>query len=236
LNNDSESRPVRREIKSYVLRQGRLTRAQQQALDHYWSDYGIDYIEARLDFDQIFGNSQPVVVEIGFGDGESLLEQACRHPEQNFIGIEVHTPGVGHLIHRAHSEQVANLRVIRHDAIEVFKHQIADNSLSKVQLFFPDPWHKKRHHKRRIMNPEFVELIWQKLASGGLFHMATDWQPYAESMLEQMEAGSSFVNTAGAGQYASHRGERSETKFERRGLKLGHEVFDLIYQKSGFTS
>ena len=222
----------RRKIKSFVLRQGRLTKAQQHALDNYWQDYGVDYAEEMIDFTRLFGNDKEVFIEIGFGNGESLLQQAKAQPEYNFLGIEVHGPGVGHLIHHAHAEGLHNIRVMRHDAVEVLNNQIADNSVRQVQLFFPDPWHKKRHHKRRIIKPEFIQLIRQKLKPGGTFHMATDWENYAEQMLEQMDEAEGFSNTAGTGQYSATKGFRCETKFERRGLKLGHGVWDLMYQKS----
>ena len=218
-------------IKSFVLRQGRVTSAQQNALDNYWSDYGIDYSEHPLSLASLFTSEGDLVVEIGFGNGESLLQQAKNQPERNFIGIEVHGPGVGHLIHGAYSENIRNIKVIRHDAVDVFKHQISDNSLKKIQLFFPDPWHKKRHHKRRIIKPEFIELLRQKLKPGGHFHMATDWQHYAEQMLAQMDAAEGFSNIAGQGHYSPDKADRCETKFERRGLRLGHGVWDLLYEK-----
>lgn len=220
-----------RRIKSFVLRQGRLTKAQQHALDNYWHDYGVDYAETSIDFSQLFGNDNEVIIEIGFGNGESLLEQAKAQPEYNFLGIEVHGPGIGHLIHHAQAEGLRNIRVMRHDAVEVLNNQVADNSVWQFQLFFPDPWHKKRHHKRRIIRPEFIQLIHQKLKPGGSFHMATDWQDYAEQMLEQMDEAEGFSNTAGPGHYSPSKGFRCETKFERRGLRLGHGVWDLIYVK-----
>ena len=221
-----------RKIKSFVLRQGRLTRAQQYALDNYWQDYGVDYCEELIDFARLFENDNEVIIEIGFGNGDSLLEQARTQPEYNFLGIEVHGPGVGHLIHHAQAEGIRNLRVMRHDAVEVLNNQIADNSVRQLQLFFPDPWHKKRHHKRRIIKPEFIQLIHRKLKPGGTFHMATDWQDYAEQMLEQMDEADGFSNNAGSGHYSATRGFRCETKFERRGLRLGHGVWDLIYTKN----
>jgi len=220
-----------RAVKSFVLRQGRLTAAQQNALDKHWQDYGIDYSEQVLSFDEMFNNKNDVIIEIGFGNGESLLQQAGNQPHNNFIGIEVHGPGIGHLIHNANNQNVHNIKVIRYDAIDVLKHQIADNSIKQLQLFFPDPWHKKRHHKRRIIKPEFIELIRQKLVPGGFFHMATDWQHYAEQMLRQMDNAEGFTNTSGSGQYSTSKGARCETKFERRGLRLGHGVWDLIYMR-----
>ncbi len=221
-----------RTIRSFVLRQGRLTGAQQNALDNYWQDYGIDYSEKILSFSDLFKNNNDVILEIGFGNGESLLQQAKNQPQYNFIGIEVHGPGVGHLIHNANNDEVHNIKVIRHDAVEVLKHQIGDNTLQQVQLFFPDPWHKKRHNKRRIIRPDFIQLIHQKLKMDGLFHMATDWQHYAEQMLLQMDEAKGFSNTSGTGNYSTSKAARCETKFERRGLKLGHGVWDLIYKKS----
>ncbi|HHJ36468.1 MAG TPA: tRNA (guanosine(46)-N7)-methyltransferase TrmB [Gammaproteobacteria bacterium] len=220
-----------RNIKSFVLRQGRLTLAQQHALEHHWKDYGIEFSEQVLSFKQLFDNDHETFLEIGFGNGESLLQQAKNQPQYNFVGIEVHGPGVGHLIHLANKENLRNIKVIRHDAVEVLAHQVADASLKQVQLFFPDPWHKKRHHKRRIIQPDFITLLHKKLKPGGLFHMATDWQHYAEQMLKQMDDAEGFHNTSGSGHYSATKAARCETKFERRGLKLGHGVWDLIYEK-----
>jgi tRNA (guanine-N7-)-methyltransferase len=220
-----------RPIRSFVLRQGRLTSAQQHALDQHWLSYGVDFSEQVLSFNKLFNNENESIVEIGFGNGESLLQQAKNQPEYNFIGIEVHGPGVGHLIHLANSEKIHNIRIIRHDAVEVMKHQIPDNSLQQLQLFFPDPWHKKRHQKRRIINPAFIQLVHKKLKSGGHFHMATDWQHYAKQMLAEMDAADGFQNTSGSGNYSQNQGTRCESKFERRGRNLGHGVWDLIYEK-----
>ena len=220
-----------RPIRSFVLRTGRLTSAQQKALDNYWQDYGIDFSEELLDLATIFGNDAPITLEIGFGNGESLLKQAIDNPERNFLGIEVHTPGVGLLIAGAQKTGISNLRVLRYDAVEVLNHQIPENSLDRVQLFFPDPWHKKRHHKRRILQDDFVESIRKHLRIGGQFHMATDWENYAEHMLETMDQQSHFSNTAGEARFVSPQGLRPETKFERRGLKLGHGVWDMVYQR-----
>lgn len=221
-----------RRIRSFVLRQGRLTTAQENALDNHWQHYGIDFSESFLNFKSLFNNENAIIVEIGFGNGESLLQQAIKQPHYNFIGIEVHGPGVGHLIHNANTQDVRNIKVIRHDAVEVLGQQIPDNSIEQLQLFFPDPWHKKRHNKRRIINPDFIQLAQQKLKTGGLFHMATDWQPYAEQMLEQMDNAEGFENTAGLGNFSENQGARCETKFERRGIRLGHGVWDLIYKKT----
>jgi len=230
-NPQNEPPTPRRSIKSFVLRQGRLTNAQQNALDNHWQDYGIDFSEQLLDYRALFGNDNEIIVEIGFGNGDSLLQQAINQPQYNFIGIEVHGPGVGHLIHNANAQDIHNIKVIRHDAIDVLAQQITDNSITQLQLFFPDPWHKKRHHKRRIIKPAFIELIQKKLETGGFFHMATDWQHYAEHMLDEMDQARAFRNTAGSGNYSPTKGARCETKFERRGIKLGHGVWDLIYEK-----
>ena len=230
-NKPGKNTENRRPIKSFVLRQGRLTSAQQHALDKHWLTYGIDFSEQVLSFTKLFNNESEVIVEIGFGNGESLLQQAKNQPEYNFIGIEVHGPGVGHLIHLANSESIHNIRIIRHDAVEVLRHQLADNSLQQLQLFFPDPWHKKRHQKRRIINPAFIQLVHKKLKPGGFFHMATDWQHYAKQMLAEMDTAEGFLNTSGSGNYSQNRGTRCESKFEHRGLKLGHGVWDLIYEK-----
>ncbi|HHO60009.1 MAG TPA: tRNA (guanosine(46)-N7)-methyltransferase TrmB [Thiotrichales bacterium] len=229
---DSRPQAGRREIRSYILRQGRYTVAQKNALDQHWSHYGIEYTPEPLDFSKVFGRNSAVTLEIGFGNGESLLQQVARFPDRDFIGIEVHGPGVGHLIHRLAEQQLDNIRLIRHDAVEVLRHQVADNSLAGVQLFFPDPWHKKRHHKRRLVQPAFAELVWRKLQPGGLLHMATDWQNYAEQMLEVLDNAPGFTNLAGRGHFSTQRGTRSETKFERRGLKLGHGVRDIMHIKS----
>lgn len=224
---------IRRTIRSYVLRQGRLTPGQKQALTQLWAVYGIDYVAAPLDPAAVFGRSAPLSLEIGFGDGDSLLQQAEQHPERDFLGIEVHRPGIGRLLSRCHEAGLSNLRVFNHDAVEVLQQQIADHSLDCVQLFFPDPWHKKRHHKRRILQPGFASLVQRKLRPGGVFHMATDWQAYAEHMLAVMEVCPGFANLAGAGEYTQSQGLRPLTRFEQRGLRLGHGVYDLRYVKRG---
>jgi len=171
-----------------------------------------------------------VILEIGFGNGDSLLQQAKDHPHHNYLGIEVHRPGIGHLLHLVEDAGIRNLRVINHDAVEVLQQQIPDNSLDCIQLFFPDPWHKKRHQKRRIVNAAFIELVHQKLKPGGTFHLATDWEDYAQYMLTEMEQAQGFVNAAGKGNYAKNT-NRPATKFEHRGRRLGHGVWDLIYKK-----
>ncbi len=218
-------------IRSFVLRQGRLTQAQQHALEHYWAFYGIDFSDQLLDLKKIFNRDAPVTLEIGFGNGDSLLQQAEQNPERDFIGIEVHRPGVGRLLYMAHQQQIKNLRVINHDAIEVLEKQIPANSLDCVQLFFPDPWHKKRHHKRRIVKPEFSQRIRERLQIDGRFHLATDWENYAENMMDVMEHSPGFINTESKNCYLPENKLRPGTKFERRGKKLGHGVWDLMFKK-----
>ncbi|MCG8670438.1 MAG: tRNA (guanosine(46)-N7)-methyltransferase TrmB [Pseudomonadales bacterium] len=220
-----------RRIRSFVRRQGRLTEGQSRALEQYWQDYGLALTDGELDYDAAFGRSAPTILEIGFGNGDSLLAMAQHQPDNNYVGIEVHRPGVGGLINNAQREGVSNIRVYCEDAIEVLKQAIPEQSLAGVQLFFPDPWHKKRHHKRRIVQPQFVEMIASKLKAGGYFHMATDWENYAEHMMEVMSASALFQNQAGAGEYSPRPEYRPETKFERRGLGLGHGVWDLIFIK-----
>ena len=214
-----------RQIKSYVLRTGRLTKAQQSALDDHWRDYGIDASEEPLDFTTLFGNCAPVTFEIGFGNGDSLVEQAKQHPENNYIGTEVHTPGVGHCLHRIQQEDLHNIKVMRQDATLVLNHQIPEQSLHCLQLFFPDPWQKRRHHKRRILQQDFADCVHARLKKNGLFHMATDWAHYAKHMRNEMDANNKFSF------YSDDRGDRPQTKFEARGLRLGHEVWDFIYKK-----
>lgn len=220
-----------RRIRSFVRREGRLTEGQARALKECWNDYGLELTDSHLDLDACFGKSAPTLLEIGFGNGDSLLAMAAAAPDKHFIGIEVHRPGVGALINNAQKQGVSNLRVFCDDAVEVLQRSIPSASLVGVQLFFPDPWHKKRHHKRRIVQPEFVDLVADKLAPGGYFHMATDWENYAEHMMEVLSASDLFKNSAGAGHYAPRPDYRPETKFERRGLRLGHGVWDLIFIK-----
>jgi tRNA (guanine-N7-)-methyltransferase len=219
-------------VKSYVKREGRLTKGQEKALADYWPTMGIDYTNAPLSMSDVFGRSAPVVLEIGFGMGKSLVEMAAASPDKDFIGIEVHRPGVGACLSDAGDQGVENLRVMEHDAVEVLKNMIPDGSLSRLQLFFPDPWHKKRHHKRRIVQSEFAELVRTKLAIGGCFHMATDWEAYAEHMAEVMNNAPGYTNTAKEGDYVPRPEYRPITKFETRGQKLGHGVWDLIYERT----
>lgn len=223
--------PHHRAIRSFVVRAGRMTEGQQRALTDNWPTYGLEMKNGPIDPATLFGDSRPVTLEIGFGMGDSLLEMAKRNPEKGFIGIEVHPPGVGRLLGRAAEEGVTNLRVYCEDAVEVLAQCIPDGSLAGLQLFFPDPWPKKRHHKRRIVQPAFAEAVRQKLSIGGTFHMATDWQPYAEHMMEVMSAAPGYRNQAGEGEYSPQPEWRPVTKFQRRGEKLGHGVWDLIFER-----
>ncbi len=220
-----------RKVQSFVKREGRLTKGQAAAIDKLWPTMGLEYTKTAFDLDKEFGRHAPVVLEIGFGMGHSLVEMAKAEPNKDFIGIEVHRPGVGTCLMAADEQGVNNLRVMEHDAVEVLRDCIPDGSLSRVQLYFPDPWHKKRHHKRRIVQPDFVELLRQKLTVGGLFHMATDWENYAEHMLETMLAAPGFSNTAEDGKYVPRPSYRPLTKFEQRGHRLGHGVWDLVFAK-----
>lgn len=227
---DENGRPIRR-IRSFVRRQGRLTKGQQQALDELWPIKGVEYQSAALDFTTLFSRSAPVVLEIGFGMGASLVNMAQQNPHQDFIGIEVHAPGVGACLASAQEAGVENLRVMCHDAVEVLEKMIPDNSLRMVQLFFPDPWHKARHNKRRIVQIPFAELVLRKLKLGGVFHMATDWESYAEHMLEVMQSIPGYTNLSAEGHYVPRPESRPLTKFEQRGQRLGHGVWDLMFER-----
>lgn len=221
----------KKDIRSYAIRTGRITPGQERALAEQWPLYGLDLFQGAQALDGAFERQQPLVVEIGFGMGDSLVQMAASQPESNFIGIEVHVPGVGRLMNESHKRGLKNLRVFCADAIDVLNDCIADNTLARLQLYFPDPWHKSKHHKRRIVQAAFVELVANKLQAGGIFHLATDWQPYAESMLEVVSECQRLENLAGAGQYSPRPDYRPETKFERRGQRLGHGVWDLLFQK-----
>lgn len=216
------TQPVHRRIRSFVLRAGRMTDAQQRAVQEQWPRFGLEVSQGVVE------HPRPTVLELGFGMGASLLTQCQQEPDKTFVGIEVHPPGVGRLLSQAAEAEVNNLKVYQEDGIEVLRQAITDASLDRFQLYFPDPWHKKRHHKRRIVQPDFVALVRQKLAPGGLFHLATDWEPYAEYMNEVMNAAPGFVD--------DRDGDRSKpdwrpvTKFQTRGEKLGHGVWDLVYR------
>jgi len=227
----AESGVYIRKIQSFVKREGRLTTGQAKALENHWSDMGLEHQAGRQDFAQVFGRSAPVVMEIGFGMGKSLVEMASNEPDKDFIGIEVHTPGVGACLADAAQGGILNLRVYAHDAVEILADCIPDGSLSRMQLYFPDPWHKTRHHKRRIVQPEFVQKLLTKLAIGGVFHMATDWQNYAEHMLEVMSQAPGYLNLSASEDYVPRPEQRPLTKFEQRGHRLGHGVWDLMFER-----
>ncbi len=220
-----------RKIQSFVKREGRLTAGQAKSIQQYWPTMGLSHKDGLVDFQQTFNRTAPVVLEIGFGMGKSLVEMAKNEADKDFIGIEVHRPGVGSCLSEAAEQDVQNLRIFEHDAVEVFADCIADDSLARVQLFFPDPWHKKRHHKRRIVQPEFVQKLRSKLAIGGVFHMATDWENYAEHMLAVMSQAEGFKNLSSSQDYVPRPEQRPLTKFEQRGHRLGHGVWDLMFER-----
>jgi tRNA (guanine-N7-)-methyltransferase len=222
------------EIRSYVLRQGRVSNAQAR---HYESDmprWGIPYTSSMLDLGVCFGRVAPKILEIGFGMGETTAATAALHPGNDYLGIEVHTPGVGSLLKEIATRELTNIRIVQHDAGEVLRDMIAPASLSAALVFFPDPWPKKRHHKRRLLQPSFVHLLASRLVAGGRVHCATDWEEYASEMLAVLSSESLLENTAGTDSgYAARPDARPQTKFETRGLKLGHGVWDLIFQRRG---
>lgn len=224
--------PNHRNIRSFVLRKGRLTIAQQHALDELWPHYGIENGETVLDFDDHFDRSADVIVEIGFGNGESTLQMAQQEPEKNFIGIEVHEPGVGHLLMALEAHHIDNVRIVCEDAVPFLQKRITDGSLAGVRIYFADPWPKKRHHKRRIIQPEFIRGLARCMKKGAILHMATDWQPYAEHMLEVMQSNEDFINLSADGDYCERPAWRPYTKYEDRGERLGHQVRDLLYQRA----
>jgi len=228
---DANKKIILRRIRSFVRREGRLTKGQQRALDELLPRYGISLQQGELDFDVMFGRQAFRVLEIGFGNGASLAEMAANHPGYDYLGIEVHRPGVGNLLLQIEKQGLNNIRVSNDDAVEVLEKQIPDVSLDAVYLFFPDPWHKKKHHKRRMVQPAFVQLLRRKLKTGGIFHMSTDWKNYAEHMLEIMTAADGFENIARDGHYVARPDYRLLTKFEQRGHRLGHGVWDLIFKK-----
>ncbi|MFT6733350.1 MAG: tRNA (guanine-N7-)-methyltransferase [Polaribacter sp.] len=231
-----------RKIKSFVKREGRMTLGQRLAYEAMMPKYGLQYKKEILDFKALFGNDNPVCLEIGFGMGSSLAEQALMHPDRNYIGIEVHKPGVGALLLRVQENAITNIRVMSHDAVEALEDMIEDDSLSLIQLFFPDPWHKRKHHKRRIVQVDFVMRLFSKLKESGHFHMATDWQDYAKHMLKIMlecinihseaKFSPTWSNCSDSNDYIPKPDDRPMTKFQKRGEKLGHGVWDLLFSKT----
>ncbi len=218
-----------RAIRSYVKREGKMTKGQSNAIDALWSSYGVDLTDECLDLEQLFGRAAFTVLEIGFGNGLSLADMAEAASEQNFFGIEVHQPGVGSLLVQVKKRALENVRVSNSDAVDVLQQQIPNASLDRIQIFFPDPWHKKRHHKRRLIQAEFVDTLIEKLKPQGVIHVATDWQNYAEHILEALSANKDLNNTAK--DYAAKPNYRPNTKYEERGKRLGHGVWDIVFEK-----
>ena len=219
----------RRSIRSYVLRQGRISNAQRRAHAELLPKYGVAFSHSVLDLERLFGRAAPKILEIGFGMGETTVAIAHEHPENDYLGVEVHTPGVGSLLARIAELQLGNVRIIQHDAVEVLEHMIGRDTLDGVHIFFPDPWPKKRHHKRRLIQPPLVALLASKMKPGARLHACTDWEDYAKQMLEVLAAQPALSNTASG--YAERPDARPQTKFERRGLGLGHGVWDLVFRK-----
>ncbi|HWX68157.1 MAG TPA: tRNA (guanosine(46)-N7)-methyltransferase TrmB [Steroidobacteraceae bacterium] len=221
-----------RSIRSFVIRSGRITEAQQRALAQLWPKYGIEFSPALLDASALYGRDAPRTLEIGFGNGENLAALAPAHPERDFLGVEVHRPGVGRLLRTLESQQLTNVRIVCHDAVEVLAQQIAPQWLQEILIFFPDPWPKKRHHKRRLVQGAFVLLLVERLARDGVLRIATDWHPYALEMLATLAGSAQLRNLAPDGTFVSRPAEREPTRFERRGARLGHEVWDLAFRRT----
>ena len=222
-----------RAIRSFVTRAGRITEAQERALQMLWPKYGVEpNVTSPMDFDSLFGRHAPRTVEIGFGNGDNLVKMAAAHPERDYLGIEVHRPGIGRVLLAADTLGLTNVRVICHDAVEVLGRQIAVDSLDEVVILFPDPWPKKRHHKRRLIQSAFIELVAGRLQPGGILRMATDWQPYAQEMLATTQANPRLHNLAADGTYIPRPAERIPTRFEKRGERLGHDVWDLAFRRT----
>ena len=220
-----------RKVRSFVLRQGRFTPAQQRAFNELWPRYGLDYAGQHRDFDAIFGRHAKRVLEIGFGNGEALRHAAQRDPDRDLIGIEVHAPGVGRLLNALAADDAHNVRIYHHDAVEVLQHEIADATFDEIRIYFPDPWHKKRHNKRRLVQPELATLLVRKLAVDGRLHLATDWHDYAEQMWDVLDATPGLCSHVGPRGSVPRPAWRPQTHFETRGQKLGHGVWDLLYDR-----
>ncbi|SEK78643.1 tRNA (guanosine(46)-N7)-methyltransferase TrmB [Ectothiorhodospira marina] len=226
----THSPPHHRPIRSFVRREGRLTVGQQRALELLGPRWGLEFAPEPLNLEALFGRRAPVTLEIGFGNGEPLAQMAAHAPERDFIGVEVHRPGVGHLLQQVEDRGLTNVRVACHDAVEMLNRQIPPGSLDRIQIYFPDPWPKKRHHKRRLVQPAFVDLLATRLREGGILHLATDWEDYAWHMLEVMQQAEAFTNQAADGGFSPRPTYRPLTKFEQRGQRLGHNVWDLVHE------
>lgn len=220
-----------RHIRSFVLRQGRFTPAQQRAFEQHWARFGLEPAAAHADYAAHFGRIAPLVLEIGFGNGEQLLHAGLHEAQTNFLGIEVHRPGVGRLMNALAAHEVTNVRLYNHDAVDILSHAIAPQSLAEVRIYFPDPWPKKRQQKRRLIQPDFVHLLATRVARDGRLHLATDWADYATHMLDVLDGSPHWRNSAGKGQSVARPDWRIETHFEKRGLRLGHGVWDFIYER-----
>ena len=225
------SDPRHRAIRSFVVRAGRLTSGQARALEELWPRFGVEFSPDPLDLDRLFGRAAARTLEIGFGNGEHLSALAAAHPERDYLGIEVHRPGVGHLLMKVAEHGLDNVRVSQHDAVEVLRQQIPEGSLDEILVLFPDPWHKKRHHKRRLIQPPFVALLATRLRPGGVLRLATDWEEYALQMLEVLRADPCFANESPDGDWMPRPEERAPTRFEKRGARLGHGVWDLAFRR-----
>jgi tRNA (guanine-N7-)-methyltransferase len=225
-----------RGIRSFVIRAGRMTAAQQRAVAELWPRYGVDFSEQLLDLRSAFGRSAPLTIEVGFGNGAHLAARAAAEPQRNFLGVEVHPPGVGALLLAADEHDMRNLRIIRHHAAEVFQRMVPGGAVDEIEILFPDPWPKKRHHKRRLLQPPFVELLATRLRTGGQLHLATDWEPYAEHMLAVLQGCALLENTAPAGGYAASPRPRASTRFEQRGARLGHTTRELLWRRNAVAS
>lgn len=225
----SQQSEHQRRIHSYVLRQGHMTAAQQRAIDEYWAQLGVDYVNQKIDLNDIFKRINPKILEIGFGMGTATVEIAQRLPDHDFLAVDVHGPGVGNLCKLIVQQDIKNIRVMKHDAVEVVENMLSENALDGIHIFFPDPWHKKRHNKRRLIQTPFVEKLLRCLKKGGYIHLATDWEEYAMQMLEVLSALPQLQNTVA--DFAPTPAYRPETKFEARGKRLGHGVWDLVFVK-----
>lgn len=234
LNSDYEAPPHARSIRSFARREGRLTDSQKKALERLWRHYGLTLGTELLNLAAVFNRQAPRILEIGFGNGESLIAQAQTTPETDFLGIEVYRPGIGHLLLRLESAQLENVRVIRGDALEILQHYVPNQSMNGVQIFFPDPWPKKRHHKRRLIQPPFIECLWHRLKPEGRLHLATDWQDYAEQMIAVINQHSGFHRLTEAEHFTDGSRERPLTKFEQRGRQQGRRIWELKFKRSPY--
>lgn len=229
--NHSQPTDRDRPIRSFVLRQGRITRAQLRAFDAHWPRFGLEVDGATHDFDVVFGRRAPRVLEIGFGNGEALLWSATADPQRDFLGIEVHRPGVGRMLNALARSEIENVRLFQHDAVETLNTAFSASSLDEIRIWFPDPWHKTRHHKRRLIQPPFVAILCSRLCPGGRLHLATDWADYARQMRDVLDACTGLRSAAGPRAALPRPACRPPTHFEQRGLRLGHSVFDLLYER-----